>query len=660
MVAATRKNKRRIILIFTVFCLVIIGLTFRIGWIQVVASDKYEKLAIEQQTKDMPIPAKRGIIYDRNGKELAISAVTNTIWVRPADVKNSKKMTVDETAKSLSEILGKNIAEILPILLEEKKPLLKVAKYIPKEKADLLRKAKLPGISIVEDVKRYYPLGSFAAHLLGSTTDDNRGLSGIELRYDRYLRGVPGRSILNTDVLGQNLSYGTEKLFQAENGYNVVLTIDEVIQHYVEKAVFEAQISTQAKKVMGIVMNPKTGEVLAMSNYPDFNPNDPRTPLDPWAALQLKTMNDQQKKDYWNAMWRNPLISDTYEPGSTLKLITTAMSLEEGITNPSEPFYDKGYIMVGNQRIRCDLFPLSHKNETLTEAVANSCNPIFVTLALRMGIEKFYHYLNAFGFTEKTGIDYPGEGEAQIQSIKTAGNVGLATMAFGHGISVTPIQILTAVSVFGNGGKLMEPRLVKELQDENGKTVQKFEPKIIRQVISKETADEMKMIMETVVNEGTGTNAKIAGYRIGGKTGTADKIENGVYGDQVYASFVALAPIDDPQLAILLIVDEPQGAHFGSQTAAPAVKSILEQTLRYLKIQPSYTPDELKIIQENSVIVPDIIGKNYAEAARILTESGLTFYLWPAGETGDFVAVDQYPKAGATLQKGESVCIYKE
>ena len=660
MAAATSKNKRRIILIFAFFCLAIIGLTFRIGWIQVVASDKYGELAIQQQTRDMPIPARRGIIYDRNGKELAISAVTNTIWARPADVQKSKKMTVEETAKTLSEILGKDIAEVRVVLIDPNKPLLKVAKYISKEKADLVRKAKLPGISIVEDVKRYYPLGSFAAHILGGTTDDNRGLSGIELRYDRYLRGIPGRSIKNTDVSGKNLSYGTEKYFQAENGYNVVLTIDEVIQHYVEKAVEETQISTQAKKVMGIVMNPKTGEILAMSDYPDFNPNDPRTPLDPWAAEQLKTMNDQQKQDYWNAMWRNPLISDTYEPGSTLKLITTAMSLEEGITNPNEPFYDNGYIMVGKQRIRCDLFPRSHGNETLTQAVANSCNPIFVQLALRMGIERFYHYLDAFGFTEKTGIDYPGEGDAQVQSIATAGNVGLATMGFGQGISITPIQILTAISVFGNDGKLMEPRLVKELQDENGKTIQKFEPKIIRQVISKETADEMKVIMESVVDVGTGTNAKIAGYRIGGKTGTADKIENGVYGSQVYASFVALAPIEDPKLAILLIVDEPQGVHFGSQTAAPAVKSILEQSLRYLKIQPSYTPEELKKIEATSVIVPDIIGKNYAEAISILAKSGLTFKLWPQGEPGNFIAVDQYPKAGTTLQKGESVCIYKK
>jgi stage V sporulation protein D (sporulation-specific penicillin-binding protein) len=660
MAKTTSKNKRRIILIFFFFCIFIIGLTFRVGWIQVVANEQYAKLAAEQQTRDMPIPAKRGIIYDRNGKELAISAVTNTIWVRPGDVQSSTKVTVDDVAKSLSDILSKDITEIKPVLLNTEKPLLKVAKYVSKEKADQIREAMLPGISIVEDVKRYYPLGAFAAHILGSTTDDNRGLAGIELKYDRYLSGVPGRSIRNTDVSGKNLSYGTEKYFQAENGYNAVLTIDEVIQHYVEKAVEEAQLTTGAKQVMCIVMQPDTGDILAMSVYPDFDPNDPRTPLDPAAAAYLKTLNDTQKQDYWNSMWRNPLISDTYEPGSVLKLITTAVSLEEGLTNPTESFFDTGFIMVGNQRLRCDLFPNSHGNETLTEAVANSCNPVFVQLSRRIGMDRFYRYLEAFGFTEKTGVDFPGEGQSILQNPDKAGSLGLATMSYGQGISITPIQIITAISAIGNGGKLMLPRFVKELQNDQGEAIQTFEPRIVRQVISKETSEEMKVILESVVEGGTGTNAQIAGYRIGGKTGTADKVINGIYSGEVYASFIALAPIDDPELAILLIVDEPQGIHFGSQTAAPAVRSILDQSLRYLKIQPSYTPDELAESQINAVLVPEVTGLNYSEGAALLQGAFLGCSVWPENTEGDFVIIDQYPKAGASLQKGESVFVYKK
>ncbi len=660
MAVVTEKNRQRMGIVFFIFCVLCILLIFRIGWIQIVANEKYTKMAIEQQTRDLPIPAKRGIIYDRNGKELAVSAVTNTIWVRPGDVQNSKKMTVDDVAQALSEILGKDIAEVKTTLQNEDKPLLKLAKYIPKEKADKIRAAKLPGISIVEDVKRYYPLGAFAAHLLGSTTDDNRGLAGIELKYDRFLSGIPGRSIKNTDVAGQNLPYGTEKYFQAENGYNAVLTIDEVIQHYIEKSVEETQLRTGAKRVMCVVMQPQTGEILGMAVYPDFDPNDPRTPLDPAAAEYLKTLDDTQKQEYWNGMWRNPLVSDTYEPGSVLKLLTTAISLEEGLTTPNERFYDTGFIMVGSQMLRCDLYPSSHGEETMTQAVANSCNPIFVQLSRRIGIDRFYHYLEAFGFTERTGIDFPGEGFSLLQNKDSAGQLGLATMAYGQGISVTPIQIISAVSAIGNGGRLMQPMLVKELQNDEGEAIQTFEPKIVRQVLSKETSEEMKIILESVVSEGTGTNAQIAGYRIGGKTGTADKVTNGQYNGEVYASFIALAPIDDPKLAILMIVDEPQGLHFGSQTAAPGVRTILEESLRYMKVPPSYTPDELAEIEKTAVAVPDIIGKNYSEAVVLLQNAGLANTVWPSYDGTDFVIVDQYPKSSAKAQKGETVFVYKQ
>jgi len=660
MAAATQKNRKRIIIVFAFFCAACLALTFRLGWIQIVTADRYKELANEQQTRDMPIPAKRGVIYDRNGKELAVSAVTNTIWARPADVKASKGTDPEEVAETLSKILGKDENEVLAVLTSEDKPLLKVAKYVTKEKADEIRKAKLPGISIVEDIKRYYPLGAFAAHLLGSTTDDNRGLAGIELKYDRYLSGIPGRSIKNTDVAGQNLSYGLEKYFQAENGYNVVLTIDEVIQHYIEKSVEETQIRTSAQRVMCVAMQPDTGEILGMAIYPDFDPNDPRKPLDPLAAEYLKTLGDDQKQDYWNSMWRNSLVSDTYEPGSVLKLVTTAISLEEGVTSLGEHFNDVGYIMVAGQRLRCDLFPMNHGDETLIESVANSCNPVFVQLAQRLGADRFYHYLDAFGFTEKTGVDLPGEGQSLIQNKDSAGPVGLATMSYGQGISVTPIQIIAAISAIGNGGKLMEPMLVRELKDDRGKTVQSYEPKVIRQVISKETSSEMRTILEAVVNEGTGTTARIPGYRIGGKTGTADKVKNGAYSGEVYASFVALAPIDDPQIAVLMIVDEPQGLHFGSQTAAPGVKAILSEVLRYMKIPPSYTSDELEDIAKTYVVVPDVIGRNYSEASSLLAGAGLANTVWPSYDGIDFVVVDQYPKAGEKLKGGETVFIYKK
>ncbi len=661
MAAATQKNRRRIIIVFGIFCAVCVALTFRVGWIQIVVGEEYAKLAIEQQTKDMPIPAKRGIIYDRNGKELAVCAVTNTIWVRPADAQASKKMSVEEIAESLSGILGKDTAEVKATLMNENKPLLKIAKYVSKEKADEIRKAQLPGISIVEDVKRYYPLGAFAAHILGSTTDDNRGLAGIELKYDRFLSGIPGRSIKNTDVAGQNLPYGTEKYFQAENGYNAVLTIDEVIQHYVEKSVQECREATGAKRVMCLVMQPETGDILGMAVYPDFDPNDPRTPLDPAEAEYVKTLDDIQKQEYWNSMWRNPMISDTYEPGSTFKLITTAMALEEGVTTPNDTFTCTGYYSIGNETLRCWRYYNPHGLETLTEAVQNSCNPVFMELSRRMGVTRYYHYLNAFGFTEKTGIDFPGETNALLQKEENVVPVALATISYGQGISITPIQLITAISAIGNDGRLMRPRLVKELQDDSGNTVRIFEPSIVRQVLSKETSSEMLKIMEAVVEDGTGATARILGYRIGGKTGTADKVIDGRYADgKVYSSFVAMAPIDDPELAILMIVDEPQGVHFGSQTAAPAVRSILEESLRYMKIQPTYTPDELAEIEKTYVSVPDITGRNYSEGAGLLQAAGLSGTVWPDDDGMDFVIVDQYPKGGEKIKSGAAVFVYKK
>ncbi|MDD4583674.1 MAG: penicillin-binding transpeptidase domain-containing protein, partial [Eubacteriales bacterium] len=564
----------------------------------------------------------------------------------------------ENTATVLSEILEMDQEEVLKII-SAKKSLVKVAKYVNKEKADLIREAQLPGISIAEDVKRYYPLGAFASHVLGSTTDDNRGLSGIELKYDKYLSGTPGRWIKNTDVAGDSLSYGIEKYYQAEDGLSVVLTIDEVIQHYVEKNIKQVQANTQAKRVFCIIMDPRTGDILAMAMTPDFDPNDPRTPLDKKEEEYVKGLSNENKLIYWNEMWRNPMVSDTYEPGSTFKLITTSIALEEGVTNPNENFTCTGSYMVAGTKLSCWRSYRPHGTQTLTKAVQNSCNPVFVQLALRLGIETYYEYLEKFGLMEKTGIDFPGEGGNILQNKETAGPVGLATMSYGQGIAVTPISLVSAISALGNNGMLMQPRLVKALLDQDGNIIESFEPQIIRQVVSQQTAGEMSLIMETVVSEGGGGTAKVPGYRIGGKTGTANKVVNGVYVDDTYSSFIGMAPMDDPQLTILLVVDSPQGVKFGSQTAAPGVKAILEETLRYLSIQPSYSDEERIKIEGQMVIVPSLINENFSEAIGILGGAELSYIVSPTTESNeDFTIVDQYPKAGEKVKKGTNVYLY--
>ena len=667
MSPTTNKNKRRLVFVFIATCLLCTGLAFRVGWIQVVASERYSKMAVEQQTRDVPIPAKRGIIYDRNNKELAISAVTHSIWARPGVVKSASteeksRENLEKTATVLSEILEMDKEQVLKII-SQNRSLVKVAKYVDKERADRIRQEALKGIEIAEDVKRYYPMGAFLAHVLGSTTDDNRGLAGIEMRYDKYLSGIPGRWIKNTDRDGDSLSYGVEKYFQAENGLNLVLTIDEVIQHYVEKALDTVQANTQADRVMCIMMDPKTGDILAMGVTPDYDPNNPRVPPTSEGAIYLDSLTDEKKLEYWNAMWRNPLVSDTYEPGSTFKLLTTAIALEEGVTSLDDKFTCTGSILVSGQKLKCWRSYNPHGAQNLVQAVGNSCNPVFVQLAQRIGYEKYFDYMELFGLREKTGIDYPGEGYAILQDESTAGPVGLATMSYGQGIAVTPIQLISAVSALGNEGKLMQPRIVKELRDSDGNVIQSFNTKVVRQVVSKKTADEMSLIMEAVVDEGGGATAKVPGYRIGGKTGTANKAKGGGYSEETFSSFIGMAPMDDPQIAILMIVDNPKGVKFGSQTAAPGVRLVLEETLRYLNIQPSFSEEEKQAIESGYVTVPDVTNMPYRDAMDILGSASLLYTLSPAGDIAlddNFIVVDQYPKPGEKLQKGGTVCLYRK
>jgi len=357
------------------------------------------------------------------------------------------------------------------------------------------------------------------------------------------------------------------------------------------------------------------------------------------------------------------MVSDVYEPGSTFKLLTTAIALEEGATSMSEKFKCTGYYTIARQTLKCWRYYNPHGEETMVQAVENSCNPVFIQLSQRLGVETMYNYFDLFGLTEKTGIDYPGEGGNLLINQANVGPVELATIAYGQGIAVTPISMLTAVCSFGNDGMLMQPRLVKALTDENGDIVQTFEPVQVRQVVSSQTAADIRTIMESVVSEGGGGTVKIAGYHVGGKTGTANKVVNGTYSDEaVYSSFVGMAPMDDPQVAVLMVVDEPQGVQYGSQTAAPGVKTILEETLLYMNIPPSYSEEEKKALEDTMTEVPDVTGENFSDAIGILGGKNLTYTVSPAltDVNEDFVVVDQYPKAGEKVQKDSTVYLYRE
>ena len=661
----TVKNRRRIAIGFTIIALLLIALVFRVAWIQIVDAEELSQKAIDQQTKDTPIEAKRGTIYDRNGKELATSTTCYTLWARPSQIKQKDGK---ERPDSEIKVFAQEIADIIEVDasdvyadLTKNQALVRVAKYLEKGTADKLRELQITGIELSEDNKRYYPLGNFASQVLGSVNDDNMGRTGIELQYDQYLSGVSGRWVKNTDLLGNELVKGAEEYYEAQDGLNVIMTLDEAIQYYVEKALEKGMEKTKAKRIMCLVMDPKTGDILASATTPGFDPNEATEPLKK-DKKKYEKMSAEEKNKYLFSLWRNPLVSDTYEPGSTFKLITSSSAIEEKVINDNTTFHCAGSFSVAGVRLHCWTSG-AHGTQTIRQAVGNSCNPALAKVASLLGKTRFYKYLDLYGITDKTGVDYPGEAGAIVQSLDNVGPVELATIGYGQGISVTPIQLLTAVNTIGNDGVLLQPRYVKALTDSEGKIVESYEPVVVRKVISAATAKKMRSIMQYVVDEGGGGNARIAGYRVGGKTGTANKIDAGTgkYGKYYYSSFIGMAPMDDPQISILVVVDSPKGSYYGSMVAAPIAKDILTDALRYMNITPKYSKSEKNSLQSGYTTVPNVVGKEFSEAAGIIGGKDLK-YSRPKSAQGDddFTVVDQYPKAGTKVKKNAVVYVYKE
>ena len=658
------KNKRRIAVGFLIIAVLMILLVFRVAWIQIVDADTLTQKAVDQQTKDTPIEAKRGTIYDRNGKDLATTTTCYTLWVRPADVKKQNGEEVsDAQMTSMAESIGKIVdlsTDEVKSKMVKKQALVKITKYLDKETADEIRKLKINGLELSEGTRRYYPRGNFASQVLGSVTDDNTGRTGIELQYDQYLSGISGRWVKNTDLLGNELVEGAEEYYEAQDGLNVVMTIDEAIQYYVEKALKAGMKTTGAKRIMCLVMDPNTGEILASAVTPGYDPNNATTPTTKKAKAAFEKMTAEEKNTYLFNLWRNPIVSDTYEPGSTFKLITSSSALEEKVITTSDTFTCNTQVTVSGVTLHC-WSHVDHGTQTIRQAVGNSCNPVHAKVALKMGKKVFYRYLDAYGITDKTGVDYPGEASAIVQSLSNVGPVELATIGYGQGISLTPIQLLTAVNAIGNDGLLLQPHYVKALTDQDGKVVKSYQPTTVRKVISSKTAKEMRSIMQYGVEEGGGGNAKVAGYRVGGKTGTANKVENGKYGKNYYSSFIGMVPMDDPQVSILVVVDSPKGSIYGSMVAAPIAKEILQDTVRYLNITPKYSKSEQKTINSNYTTVPNVVGKEFSEAAGIIGGRSLK-YSRPKStrEDDNFTVVDQYPKAGTKVKKNSVVYVYKD
>lgn len=663
-VFATNLNKSRLIIAFGIFSIFMLILCIRLGYIQFVKSDEYEKMAGIQQIRDEMILPKRGNILDCNNQELAVSSVTYSVWARVPDISKDKDRLkraarIDETAKQLENILGMRRSRIRRIITSDKR-LVKIAKYRKKSVADRIKKAELPGIYTEEEVKRVYPRGNFMCHELGSVTDDNKGLSGLELYYNSELAGIPGRWLKKTDVGGNPLAFGTKKYYEQNEGLNLVLTVDGVIQNYVEEEVRRARRKYGSKSASCIIMETKTGKILAMATSPGFNPNKPRRPANPYERRIFRKMSPKKRLNYLNRMWRNPMVSNTYEPGSTAKLITTAASLEEGLTNKNECFYCNGAYPVSGVKVKCWSYYNPHGSEDLYKSVGNSCNPVFMQLALRMGKEKYYEYFNLFGLDEKTNIDFPGEANSIVLPKDKATRLDLAIMGFGQTNAVTALQLVSAVSAIGNGGNLMEPGFAKALIKQDGTVIKKFKPKKIRQAISKETADEMCKIMEYVVEKGGGNKAYIPGYRIGGKTGTAQKAGKGGYTSKVISSFIGMAPMDDPDITVLFVIDSPAGNLQGGVIAAPAARRVFKKVLKYRDISMRIKGETVEK-SVSGIVVPDIKGKKYTSAIKILKKKKIKYIVEPKRISyKNFTVKGQYPEAGEKLSKKGVLYIYRK
>ncbi|GAK39691.1 stage V sporulation protein D [Paenibacillus urinalis] len=627
--------RRRLLWCMLILLILFAALAIRLAYVQLAKGPELAEEAENLWRRQIPYTAKRGEILDRNGTALAYNITTPTVMAIPVQVKEKEK-----TAEALAPLLGMTQEKVLGIIskterIVEIKP---GGRKITMEKAQEIRDLELPGIVVAEDNKRFYPYGDLAAHILGFTGIDNQGLTGIEKKYDDNLKGIGGGIEYLSDAAGRLMPGSSDEYVAPKDGLNLQLTIDQPIQSIIERELDQAMVKFEANSALAIAMNPKTGEILGMSSRPSYEPGN----------------YQEYPAEIYN---RNLPVWMTYEPGSTFKIITLAAALEEKkVDLVNDHFFDPGYVEVGGARLRC-WKKGGHGSQTFLQVVENSCNPGFVALGNKLGKETLFEYIKNFGFGAKTGIDLSGEASGILFKLSQVGPVELATTAFGQGVSVTPIQQITAVSAAINGGKLYKPFVAKAWVDPvTGEVVDETEPEMVRQVISEETSKQVREALESVVAKGTGRPAFIDGYRVGGKTGTAQKVINGRYSTTEHiVSFIGFAPADDPQIVVYTAVDNPKGIQFGGVVAAPIVQNILEDSLHYLQVpqRKDQLEKNYKYGETPIVTVPDLTG---ATVQDLYEDLNMNFMLVKSG-TGNTV-ISQAPKPGARVERGSTIRIY--
>jgi len=644
-------------MLFIFFALII-----RLGFLQFVQGADLKEKAFKQQTVSKLINAKRGNILDSTGKSLAISAKVDTVSINPtkitaktAELTKSKK---EKVAKAFSEIFELDYEETLA-KVNSASSFQTIAKRVEQDKIEKLRtwmdeNEIYSGINIDEDTKRYYPYNNLAAYVIGFCNNENQGIYGIERSYNSYLTGTPGKIVTSTDVNHDQISGEEGQFIEAENGNNIVLTLDVNIQTIAEKYLKEAVQKNNARNGNVIIMKPSTGDILAMAQYPDYDLNNPFTPTTDYWIEQWDNLSSSDKTE----MYRNIMVSDRYEPGSTFKLLNAAIALEENLveTDTADEFSCIGYEMVSGVKIKC-WTSLSHGYQSLRQTLENSCNPGMMQLAQKIGTRTLYKYYHAFGLFSKTSVGLPEEINSNFHQETKVGATELATMSFGQRIKVTPLQLITSISALANDGILMQPRIVKEIINTETNAVTSFEPTKIRQVISTETANQILNIMETVVTDGTGSAGSVKGYSVGGKTGTSEPpVENEDYG--YVASYVAVSPAENPELVVLAALYDPQVENYhGGTVAGPVVSNVLAEVLPYLGI----SPDKIDVdtaTSSSSITVPNVENKTVAEAQKILTNAGFRCEFTLTGNKNEVLVTDQVPAKGTKLPNNSLVMLY--
>ena len=654
---------KRILIMAVVIIFLMTTTVARVFYLTIVRGEELSEKAETQQLKDTEITAMRGTIYDSNGNVLAQSASVWNVFIDPLNIKDKQRdLIVDEFANLFGydadekkEFYDKTTHQNHYELVEKK-----VENNIKEKLSKFVSKNELGGcIGTEQTTKRYYPYGTLASSVIGFTGADDQGLSGIEAYYDEQLTGTNGRIITAKDAKSNNIANDYETSIAATDGDSIVLTINQTIQYYLEKGLRETMNEYQAKGAYGVVMNCNTGAVLAMSSLPDYDCNEPYKLTYSKDKKAIKKLSDKTAKQEAESaavqnQWRNFTVSDTYVPGSVFKTFVASAALEENVVNLNTTYNCTGSIQVDKYKMKCHYHP-GHGTQTLTQGLENSCNPFFITIGQKLGVHNYFKYFDAFGFTQKTNIDLPGEASPQYYKEDQYGIVELSSASFGQTNSLTPIQVCTGLCAIANGGKLLQPYLVSSIADANGKTVKKTQTKEIRQVISADTSEKVRKTMKSVVDNGTGKNGYVAGYSVGGKTGTSTKLGESKdgEGDKYIVSFGAIAPSDDPEIAMLIIVDEPNQDLGGGALCAPIAAQVTQEAMNVLGIEPKYNDSEMKDLSKQT---PNVVGKSLDEAKKTLEENNLNFVV--VGD--DSTVTRQCPSGADTIPNGGTVYLYTD